>query len=174
MAVEALPRRKSGKIAGYCKLDFGTKPTVWRCGWMALFVPDDLWAAVAPLLPRARPKPRGGRPRASDRAALAGILFVLRTGIQWHEVPTELGCSGKTCWRRLGEWHAAGVWGCLHRVLLERLQNAGALDWQRAALDSASLAAKKGVRRSAQTRRTAASRAPSVTLSRMPAVRRLA
>ena len=112
---------------------------------MALLVPDDLWSVVAPLLPRERPKPKGGRPRAPDRAALAGILFVLRTGIQWHEVPTELGCCGKTCWRRLGEWHAAGVWARLHRVLLERLQDAGALDWSRAALDSASLPAKRGL-----------------------------
>jgi transposase len=49
---------------------------------MALVVPDDLWAAVEPLLPRERPKPRGGRPRALDRAVLTGILFVLRTAIQ--------------------------------------------------------------------------------------------
>jgi hypothetical protein len=48
-------------------------------------------------------------------------LFVLRTGIQWRDVPAEMGCSGKTCWRRLVEWHAAGVWAALHRVLLERL-----------------------------------------------------
>ena len=64
---------------------------------MALLVADDLWAVVEPLLPRERPKAKGGRPRALDRAALAGILFVLRTGIQWHKVPTELGCCGKTC-----------------------------------------------------------------------------
>ena len=65
---------------------------------MSLLVPDDLWAAVSPLLPVEPPKPRGGRPRAPDRAALAGVLFVLRTGAQWHEVPAaELGCSGKTC-----------------------------------------------------------------------------
>ena len=111
---------------------------------MALLVPDDLWLAVEPLLPRARPKPKGGRPRAPDRAALAGILFVLRTGIQWHEVPTELGCCGKTCWRRLGEWHAAGVWRGLHRVLLERLPGDGQPDWSRESLDSAALAAEKG------------------------------
>ena len=141
---------------------------------MALLVPDDLWAVVEPLLPRERPKPRGGRPRAPDRAALAGILFVLRTGIQWHEVPTELGCCGKTCWRRLGEWHAAGVWSRLHRTLLERLQDAGALDWSRAALDSASLPAKRRVKRSGRTRRIAASRAQNATSSRMLAARRLA
>jgi len=49
---------------------------------MALLVPDDLWLTIQPLLPPDRPKPKGGRPRAPDRSALAGILFVLRTGIQ--------------------------------------------------------------------------------------------
>ena len=141
---------------------------------MALLVPDDLWMVIEPLLPPVQPKPKGGRPRAPDRAALAGILFVLRTGIQWHEVPTELGCCGKTCWRRLGEWHAAGVWGRLHRVLLEQLHDAGALDWHRAALDSASLPAKRGVRRSVPTRRTAAGRARNAISSPMPKVRRSA
>ncbi|WP_414653623.1 IS5 family transposase [Geminicoccus sp.] len=75
---------------------------------------------------------------------VAGILLVLRTGMQWKEVPTSLGCCGKTCWRRLRDWHAAGVWTALHRALLERLHDAGALDWGRAALDSASVPAKKG------------------------------
>ena len=141
---------------------------------MAFLVPDDLWTAIEPLLPLARPKPKGGRPRVPDRAALAGILFVLRTGMQWHEVPRELGCCGKTCWRRLRDWHVAGVWAALHRVLLERLHGAGQLDWSRAALDSASLPAKKGARRRGRTPPTAASRAPSATSSRMPRVRRSA
>ncbi len=144
-----------------------------RLAGMALLVPDDLWQAIEPLLPPQRPKPKGGRPRAPDRSALAGILFVLRTGIQWHEVPAELGCCGKTCWRRLGEWHAAGVWAGLHRVLLERLDDAGQLDWSRAALDSASLAAK-GVPKSGRTRRIAAGRARKATSSQTPAARRSA
>lgn len=68
---------------------------------MAFLVPDDLWVGVAPLLPPARAKPKGGRPRVPDRAAPAGILSVLRTGIRWHEMSGELGCCGRTCWRRL-------------------------------------------------------------------------
>ncbi len=75
---------------------------------------DALWAAVEPLLP---PRPKGGRPRASDRAALAGIIFVLRTGIPWEYVPREMGVCGMTCWRRLRGWQAAGVWAALHRLL---------------------------------------------------------
>ena len=138
---------------------------------MAYLVPDDLWATLEPLLPPVPAKPKGGRPRVPERAALAGILFVLRTGIQWHEVPRELGCCGKTCWRRLRDWHRAGVWAAVHRALLERLHGAGQLDWSRAALDSASVPAKRGARRPAPTRRTGAGRAPSATSSRTRAAR---
>ena len=138
-------------------------------------VPDDLWAAVAPLLPPARRKPKGGRPPIPDRAALAGILFVLKSGIPWEMLPAEMGCgSGMSCWRRLRDWHAAGVWAALHRALLERLQGAGQIDWRRAALDSASVPAKRGARRSARTRPTAAGPARSGTWSRTPAAPRSA
>ena len=127
-------------------------------------VSDDLWAAIEPLLPSEPPKPKGGRPRCDDRAALAGIVFVLRSGIPWEMLPRELGCSGMTCWRRLRDWQEAGVWTGLHRVLLERLSDAGRLDWSRAALDSATVAAKRGAPRPARTQRIAANRARSATL----------
>ena len=48
---------------------------------------DELWAVIEPLLPKERPKPKGGRPRVDDRAALTGILFVLKTGISWEMLP---------------------------------------------------------------------------------------
>jgi transposase len=56
-------------------------------------VPDDLWAAVAPLLPPERLKPKGGRPRLSDRAALSGIVFVLTTGTAWERLPVEMAAG---------------------------------------------------------------------------------
>jgi transposase len=52
-------------------------------------VTDELWSIVKPLLPAEQPKPKGGRPRVSDRAALTGILFVLRSGIPWEMLPQE-------------------------------------------------------------------------------------
>lgn len=125
-------------------------------------LPDELWSIVSPLLPPDRAKPKGGRPPVAARAALTGILFVLRTGIGWEMLPQELGCgSGVTCWRRLRDWQQAGVWDRLHRELLNRLHEADRIDWSRACIDSASMAAKRGVKRQARTRLTAAGRAPS-------------
>jgi transposase len=61
-------------------------------------VPDDLWAVIEPLLPRERPKPKGGRPRLAERAALTGILFVLKSDLPWEMLPSEMGCgSGMSC-----------------------------------------------------------------------------
>ena len=142
-------------------------------------VSDELWAAVEPLLPEEPPKPKGGRPRCCDRRALEGIVFVLWSGIAWERLPREaFGCTGMTCWRRLRDWQQAGVLGDLHRMLLERLAEADALDWGRASIDSASIPAKGGARRrprrSARTPRTAGARAPGATSSSMPAARRWA
>jgi transposase len=138
-------------------------------------VPDDLWAAIAPLLPIEPPKPKGGRPRLSDRAALTGILFVLKSGLPWEMLPAEMGCgSGMSCWRRLRDWHEAGVWAALHRVLLERLHRAGEIDWRRAALDSASVPAKRGEPRRVRTQRIVGDRAASATLRLMREARRSA
>src|SRR5437660_3664395 len=129
-------------------------------------VSDELWAAIEPLLPEEAPKPKGGRPRIPDRAALTGILFVLMTGIPWEMLPPEMGCgSGMTCWRRLRDWQDAGVWKELHAVLLDKLAEAGKLDWSRASLDAASVPAplaKKGAqKRPGHLRSIAANRARS-------------
>lgn len=108
-------------------------------------ISDRLWARIQPLLPPPTPKPRGGRPPIPDRAALTGIVFVLRTGLPWEYLPQEMGCgSGMTCWRRLRDWHQAGLWDKLHQVLLDQLGRGGHLDWSRAAADSASVRAKGG------------------------------
>ena len=78
-------------------------------------------AVVEPLLPRRPPLGLAGRPGIDDRAALAGVLFVLKTGIPWEKLPQEMGCeSGMTCWRRLKEWHEARVWDRLQRTLFQR------------------------------------------------------
>src|SRR5687767_766766 len=111
----------------------------------APLVPDDIWEAIRPLLSEAPPKPTGGRPRVPDRNALAGISFVLRTGCPWRLLPKELDSgSGTTCWRRLRDWRAAGVWERLHAKLLNWLGDEAAVDWSRASAGSLSVRAKRG------------------------------
>jgi transposase len=81
----------------------------------------------------------------NDRAVFTDILFVLKTGIPWEKLPREMGCGSRmTCWRRLKEWHQSGVCKRLHRALLNRLGKAVWIDWSRASLDSASVAAPGG------------------------------
>ena len=128
-------------------------------------VTDELWEVIEPLLPEEPPKPKGGRPRIDDRAALTGILFVLKSGIPWEMLPQEMGCgSGMTCWRRLKEWNEAGVWENLHHELLDRLGKADEIDWHRASLDSASVPAPGGAKRPARIRRIRERRARSAML----------
>lgn len=136
---------------------------------MKPLVTDELWAVVAPLLPKRRPHRKGGRPWTDDRAVLTGIVYVLRSGIPWRMLPPEMGCgSGVTCWRRLRQWQQRGVWKRLHRVLLEQLAAADRIDWRRAALDSRSVAANKGARIPGPTQRTKANRARSSMLWSTP------
>src|ERR671911_145978 len=127
-------------------------------------VSDALWALIAPLLPERPPRPKGGRPPLDDRKALEGILFVLQSRIPWAMLPQEMGCGcGMTCWRRLRDWQKAGVWPELHRVLLDRLGRANAIDWSRCSLDSASVPAKRGANSQARTLQTGPDRVRSAT-----------
>lgn len=68
---------------------------------------------------------------------------MLHTGIQWKYLPLNLGFgSGMTCWRRLRDWHEAGLWQRLHEVLLAELNAAGELDWSRVCADGSHVRAK--------------------------------
>ena len=126
---------------------------------------EELWAVLERLLPPEPLRPRGGRPRVPNKQVLTGILFVLRSGIPWELLPKELGCgSGMTCWRRLQEWHALGLWQRIHHELLNWLGETDQIDWSRASLDSASVPAKRGVKPPARIRRIAANRARSAIL----------
>jgi len=132
---------------------------------------DDLWAMIEPMLPP--PKPRRfrhpGRKPIDNRRALTGVLFVLRSGIPWEMLPQELGCgSGVTCWRRLRDWQAAGVWERIHEHLLAALRKRDALDLSIAAVDSGSVRAVGAGKKPGRTRRTDASRAASTTSAPTP------
>lgn len=111
-------------------------------------VSDALWDRIRRLLPPRKPPKRPdrpGRPPLGDRKALTGILFILKTGINWEDLPAEMGCGcGMTCWRRLRDWTEARVWPELHALLLAELHEADAIDWSRAIIDSSHVRARGG------------------------------
>jgi transposase len=114
---------------------------------MKSLVTDALWERLQPMLP---PPPRRrfrfpGRKPLDYRNVLTGILFVLKTGIAWDDLPAELGCGcGKTCRDYLRRWHQASVWRKLHEVLLAELNEADQIDWQRALIDASFAKAPEG------------------------------
>ena len=110
---------------------------------MAVDLTDSQWALIAPLLPEPK---RIGRPRADDRRTLNGILWVLRSGARWQDMPREYG-SDSTCHSRLQEWQTQGVWERIRTTFLSALDEKGKLDWSQAFLDATFVPAKKGARR---------------------------
>jgi|SRR5690606_17700164 transposase len=108
-------------------------------------LPDALWNEIADLFPVHQPSPDGGRPPKEARRVLTAILFVLKTGIGWKDLPTEaFGVSYKTCTRRLAQWTAMGLWQRMHELLLAKLRGADQLDWSRVLVDCSLVKAPLG------------------------------
>ena len=102
-----------------------------------------------PLLPQRRPRPHGGRPPAPDCKVLEGILWMLRSGARWQDLPEEFS-SPSTCWRRLRDWEEQGVWLEIWRAFLAELNEKQQLKWSESFLDGSFAPAKKGAPPSAK------------------------
>src|SRR5271166_1872398 len=105
---------------------------------------DRQWELIEHLFPE--PKRRGdgrGRPSAANRQCVEGILWVLRTGARWRDLPAEYP-SGVTCWRRLRRWEDEGVWLEAWQQLLAALNHQQLLEWDETFLDGSFVSAKKG------------------------------
>ena len=109
---------------------------------------DRMWDRVQPLLPVRPVNPKGGRPWVDDKACFAGIVYALRNGIRWNDMPPCFP-SGVTCWRRHRDWTAAGVWDRVWRRVLAELDVAGALDTAELFLDATFAEDRQGGRASA-------------------------
>ncbi len=104
---------------------------------------EEQWAKIAPLLPDPKKSSKGGRPSAANRLCFEGILWVLRSGARWKDLPDEYP-SYSTCRRRLLEWEDAGVWLAAWRALLGELDELQRLDWEECFADGSFAPAKKG------------------------------
>ncbi|MGC8603852.1 MAG: transposase, partial [Desulfomonilaceae bacterium] len=83
---------------------------------------DTQWEKILPLLPNVEIPRKKGRPRADDRMVVEGILWVLRTGARWKDLP-ERYPSPATCWRRLRRWEEEGIWLNIWRTFLSELDS---------------------------------------------------
>jgi transposase len=131
---------------------------------------DELWEVIEPLLPPAKPRRRRypGRKPLDRRKLVTGILFVLKTGIPWEDLPQEMGCgSGMSCWRYLNACQKAGVWDKVHKVLLDRLRAVEQLDMSSGVVDSSHVRAVGGAKIPVPAPWTAGKAGPNTTLSRM-------
>jgi len=104
---------------------------------------DEQWLLVSDVFPVPVPDPRGGRPRTDARRCLEGILWVLRSGARWKDLPRSFP-SYVTCWRRFVEWSSNGVWDQAWRELVKQLDRRGDVDWEQGFADGTFASAKKG------------------------------
>ena len=105
---------------------------------------DELWTEIEPLFPIHQQSSKGGRPPIDNRTVFTCVLFMLKTGIGWRDLPTELGASEKTVRRRLNAWNEQGLWKRVFHQLLARLRAAGRLDLAEVIVDGGLIKAPCG------------------------------
>ena len=113
------------------------------------YLMDAQWLLIADLFPYRRTTARGGRPPQPPRPCLEGILWVLVSGARWKDLP-ERDPSPSTCWRRLNEWAACGVFQEAWTRLLSRMEHLKGINWEEGIADGTFASAKKGAPRSAR------------------------
>ena len=99
---------------------------------------DEQWAKIEPLLPPQ--KPRRGRPAADHRRIINGILWIIRTGAPWRDLPERYGPVG-TVSSRFYRWRKAGIWDRIFAQVQQQAEQAGRLDWEVHYVDGTSVRA---------------------------------
>lgn len=119
------------------------------------FVSDSQWVLIEPYLRNPPPSPKGGRPPVDPRPCLEGILWMLRSGARWQDLPDRYP-SPATCWRRLQKWTQSGVWLTVWQMLVALLDDLGQIDWEEAIGDGTFAPGKRGVKTLVSPRRAKA------------------
>lgn len=107
------------------------------------FVSDVQWNLIKDLFEDPEPSPQGGRPRVSARACLEGVLWVLKSGARWQDLPDRYP-SFTTCWRRHKQWTESGTLVSAWSRLINELDRRKLLNWSQALGDGTFSPAKKG------------------------------
>jgi transposase len=126
-------------------------PTIWE-------VSDELWKIICGIFDELDPPAATGRPRTAQREALNGIIYRMRSGVQWNQLPRRFG-DDSSVHRTMQRWIARGVFKLLWAVLIENCEELGAVDWQWQSADGAMSKARFGGIKLARTPRIAANRA---------------
>ena len=113
-----------------------TLPTIWN-------VSDELWAKIEPILAGLDPPKSRGRKRIDQRRALDGILFRMRSGVQWNHLPKEFG-DDSSVHRTFQRWANLGVFERIWAVLVADCDELGGVDWEWQSADAAMGKARLG------------------------------
>ncbi len=116
------------------------------------FLSDFQWNLIKDLFENPDPSPLGGRPPIDSRACLEGILWVLKSGARWQDLP-ERYPSPTTCWRRHRDWTEAGLIVLAWQRLLQKLDRRQLINWSQAMGDGTFSPAKKGALRLVRLRK---------------------
>jgi len=127
-------------------------PTIW-------VLPDEVWARVEPILLRWYPLPKTGRPRTDLRRVLDGIIYRLRSGVQWNQLPREFG-DDSTVHRWFQRFAADGVFAEVWATLATECEALGDLDWEWQAADGMMGKARMGGEKRGRTPLIEPNRAP--------------
>jgi len=111
------------------------------------FVSDAQWDIIKDLFADPLPGKQGGRPRVDPRECLEGVIWVLKSGARWQDLPDRYP-HYSTCWRRHNEWVKAGIWDQAWQRLLSQMDKRKLIHWSEAMGDGTFAPAKKGAKRS--------------------------
>jgi len=118
-------------------------------------VTDALWKEIEALFPTYQKSPKGGRTPIENRVVFTCLVFMLKTGIGWRDMPSELGACEKTVRARLKQWSEQGLWGRIFEQLLAKLNSIGAIDLAEVLIDGGLVKAPCGGEKWAQIQRIA-------------------
>ena len=123
-------------------------PTIWE-------VNDELWNIIQDILDELDPPAWTGRPRTGQREALNGIIYQMRSGCQWNQLPKQFG-DDSSVHRTMQRWIAKGVFERIWAVLIANCEELGGVNWEWQSADGAMGKARFGGIWSAPTQRIAA------------------